>query len=83
MDLTQPEHGVSPRIDCARALTLAGRGDDAFTELCTAQRTSPQLVRNNPRVRETLRDLIRQSSVSGRARSSEVFVMAQRCKAVQ
>ncbi|MFF5980369.1 helix-turn-helix domain-containing protein [Streptomyces olindensis] len=44
---------------------------------------SPQLVRNNPRVRETLRDLIKQSPVTGGSRSSEVFVMAQRCKAVQ
>ncbi|MEV0090073.1 helix-turn-helix domain-containing protein [Streptomyces sp. NPDC050738] len=83
VDHMPPERGVSHRIDYARALTLAGRGDDAFTELRTAESTSPQLVRNNPRVRETLRDLIKQSPVTGGARSAEVFVMAQRCKAVQ
>ncbi|MFD8517660.1 helix-turn-helix domain-containing protein [Streptomyces antimycoticus] len=83
VDHMPPERGVSHRIDFARALTLAGKGDDAFTELRTAEGTSPQLVRNNPRVRETLRDLIKQAPVTGGARSSELFGMAQRCKAVQ
>jgi transcriptional regulator with XRE-family HTH domain len=83
VDHMPPERGVSHRIDYARALSLAGRGDEAFAELRTAERTSPQLVRNNPRVRDTLRDLIKQSPVVGGARSSELFVMAQRCRAVQ
>lgn len=83
VDHMAPERGVSHRIDYARALSLAGRGDDAFTELARAERTAPQLVRNNPRVRETLRDLIKHAPVSGGARSSELFIMAQRCKAVQ
>ncbi|GAA3081724.1 hypothetical protein ACFQ0X_31105 [Streptomyces rectiviolaceus] len=83
VDHMPQERSVSHRIDYSRALSLAGRGDEAFTELRTAERTAPQLVRNNPRVRETLRDLIKQSPVSGGSRSSEVFVMAQRCRAVQ
>ncbi len=83
VDHMPSERAVSHRIDYARALSLAGRGDDAFTELRTAERTSPQLVRNNPRVRDTLRDLIKQSPVTGGSRSSEVFAMAQRCRAVQ
>jgi len=77
------ERGVSHRIDFGRALCLAGQGDEAFAELRTAERTSPQLVRNNPRVRETLRDLMKQSPVTGGARSSELAAMAQRCRAVQ
>jgi hypothetical protein len=77
------ERRVSHRIDFARALSLAGRGDDAFAELLTAERASPQLVRNNPRVRDTLRDLIKQAPITGGARSSKLFVMAQRCRAVQ
>ncbi|MFE0275690.1 helix-turn-helix domain-containing protein [Streptomyces sp. NPDC058992] len=83
VDHMPQERSVSHRIDFARALSLAGHGDEAFAELRKAERTSPQLVRNNPRVRETLRDLTKQSPVTAGARSSEVFVMAQRCRAVQ
>ncbi|MFB7370332.1 helix-turn-helix domain-containing protein [Streptomyces sp. NPDC056222] len=83
VDHMPQERSVSHRIDFARALSLAGQGDDAFAELRKAERTSPQLVRNNPRVRETLRDLTKQSPVTAGSRSSEVFVMAQRCRAVQ
>ncbi|MCL6300505.1 helix-turn-helix domain-containing protein [Streptomyces kronopolitis] len=83
VDHMPQERSVSHRIDYARALSLAGLGDEAFESLRAAERTSPQLVRNNPRVRETLRDLIKQSPVTGGSRSSEVFVMAQRCRAVQ
>ncbi|WP_037579993.1 helix-turn-helix domain-containing protein [Phaeacidiphilus oryzae] len=83
VDHMPPERGVSHRIDYARALSLAGRNDDAFGELRKAERTSPQLVRNNPRVRETLRDLVKNAPVTGGARSSELFTMAQRCRAVQ
>ncbi|MER6080186.1 helix-turn-helix domain-containing protein [Streptomyces sp. NPDC001833] len=83
VDHLAAERSVSHRIDYARALSLTGRVDDAFRELRTAESTSPQLVRNNPRVRDTLRDLIKQSPVTGGAPSSELFVMAQRCRAVQ
>ncbi|MFE5124990.1 MULTISPECIES: hypothetical protein [Streptomyces] len=83
VDHTPPERGVSHRVDYARALSMAGQGDSAFTELCTAEHASPQLVRNNPRVRDTLRDLIKQSPVTSSARSSELFMMAQRCRAVE
>ncbi|MFH8739353.1 helix-turn-helix domain-containing protein [Streptomyces sp. NPDC017964] len=83
VDHMPQERSVSHRIDYARALSMAGQGDEAFGELRTAERTSPQLVRNNPRVRETLRDLVKQSPVTVGSRSSEVFVMAQRCRAVQ
>ncbi|MCA1219180.1 helix-turn-helix domain-containing protein [Streptomyces sp. 8L] len=83
VDHMPTERGVSHRIDYARALSLARQGDSAFEELRTAERASPQLVRNNPRVRDTLRDLIKQSPVTGSARSSELFMMAQRCRAVQ
>lgn len=83
VDHMPQERSVSHRIDFARALSLAGHGDDAFAELRKAERTSPQLVRNNPRVRETLRDLTKQSPMIAGSRSSEVFVMAQRCRAVQ
>ncbi|MFF4114802.1 helix-turn-helix domain-containing protein [Streptomyces sp. NPDC001714] len=83
VDHMAAERSVSHRIDYARALSLTGRVDDAFRELRTAESTSPQLVRNNPRVRDTLRDLIKQSPVTGGAPSSELFVMAQRCRAVQ
>lgn len=83
VDHMPQERSVSHRIDYARGLSLAGHGDDAFAELRKAERTSPQLVRNNPRVRETLRSLMKQSPVTAGARSSEVVAMAQRCKAVQ
>lgn len=83
VDHMPPERAVSHRIDYARALSLAGQGDDAFAELFMAERVSPQLVRNNPRVRDTLRDLIKQSPVTSGGRSSELFMMAQRCRAVQ
>ncbi|WP_380585334.1 helix-turn-helix domain-containing protein [Streptacidiphilus monticola] len=82
VDHMPPERGVSHRIDYARALSLAGRRDESFAELAKAERVSPQLVRNNPRVRETLRDLIK-NAPSTAGRSSEIFKMAQRCRAVQ
>lgn len=73
------ERGVSHRIGYARALSLAGRGDDAFAELGTAERASPQLVRNNPRVRDTLRDLLPTSARStSPARPSEGTYMSAR-----
>lgn len=83
VDHLPPERGVSHRIDYARALALAGQGVSAFAELRAAEHVSPQLVRNDPRVRDTLRDLIKQSPITGGTRSSELFRMAQRCRAVQ
>lgn len=83
VDHMPQERSVSHRIDFARALSLAGHGDDAYEELRKAEKTSPQLVRNNPRVRETLRDLRKQSPVTAGGRSSDVFAMAQRCRAVE
>lgn len=83
VDHMPPERGVSHRIDYARALALAGQGDRALAELRAAEDTSAQLVRNNPRVRDTLRDLVKQSPITGSVRSSELFMMAQRCRAVQ
>ncbi|TXS49882.1 helix-turn-helix domain-containing protein [Streptomyces sp. t39] len=83
VDHMPQERSVSHRIDFARALSMAGQGDEALGELRTAELTSPQLVRNNPRVRETLRDLIKQSPVTGGSRASDVVAMAQRCRAVQ
>ncbi|SEC20961.1 Helix-turn-helix domain-containing protein [Streptomyces misionensis] len=77
------ERAVSHRIDYARGLCLRGRVDESFRELREAEHTSPQLVRNNPRVRETLRDLRKQSPVTGGSHSSELLAMAQRCRAVQ
>ncbi|UWE12149.1 helix-turn-helix domain-containing protein [Actinacidiphila bryophytorum] len=83
VDHMPQERSVTHRIDLARALSLAGHGDEAFSVLRTAERSSPELVRNNPRVRETLRDLTKEDPVTAGSRSSEVFVMAQRCRAVQ
>ena len=83
VDHMPAERGVSHRIDFGRALCLAGQRDDSFAELRAAEEKSPQLVRNNPRVRETLRDLMKLSPVTGGARSSELYSMAQRCRAVQ
>jgi len=71
------------RIDLARGYGLAGQDDEALSTLRLAERKSPQLVRNNPRVRDTLRDMLKRAPVSGGARSSELFKMAQRCRAVQ
>lgn len=77
------ERAVSHRIDYARGLCLKGCVDESFRELREAERTSPQLVRNNPRVRETLRDLRKQSPVTGGSHTSGLLAMTQRCRAVQ
>jgi len=77
------ERGMTYRIDLARGYGLAGQDDEALSTLRLAERKSPQLVRNNPRVRDTLRDMLKRAPVSGGARSSELFKMAQRCRAVQ
>lgn len=78
-----PEREVSYRIDCARALCLSGPVDEAFNELREAERTPSQLARNNPRVREILRGLRKQTLVTGGSHSSGPLAMAQRCRMVQ
>jgi transcriptional regulator with XRE-family HTH domain len=77
------ERGVTHRVDLARAYSLAGHDDDSFSELVVAERTSPQLVRNNPRVRDTLRDLLKRAPVTAASRSSALYAMALRCRAVR
>jgi hypothetical protein len=77
------ERGVTHRVDLARAYSLAGHDDDSFAELVVAERTSPQLVHNNPRVRDTLRDLLKRAPVTAASRSSALYAMALRCRAVR
>lgn len=77
------ERGTTYRIDVARGQSLAGHDEKALDTLQLAERQCPQLVRNNPRVRETVRDLLKRAPVSGGARSSELFRLARRCKAVR
>ncbi|MFE7269421.1 hypothetical protein [Streptomyces sp. NPDC057623] len=77
------EGAVSHCIDYARDLCPRGRVEESFRELRETERASPQLVRNNPRVRETFRDLRKQPPVTGGSHSAGLLAMAQRRRAVQ
>ncbi|UED85560.1 helix-turn-helix domain-containing protein [Streptomyces profundus] len=46
------------RMDLARAYLWSGQRDRAFTELAAAERIAPQLIRNHPIARATLRRIV-------------------------
>lgn len=76
------ERQVSHDIDVARAHSYLANDDAAATVLLEAERKAPQLVRHNPAVRETVRDLHRRSPVSQGGRSSDLMALAERCRAI-
>jgi transcriptional regulator with XRE-family HTH domain len=77
------ERGVTHLIDLARAHSLVADDGAALDALMTAEQTAPSLVRHSPIVRETVKDLHRRAPASGGARSSVLFGLAERCRAVQ
>jgi transcriptional regulator with XRE-family HTH domain len=76
------ERRVVHLIDIARALTYAGRDDDALQRLLAAEREAPTLLRQNTSARETVKTLRRRAPVTGGRRSSELLALAERCRAV-
>lgn len=76
------ERGVSHLIDLAHALSLIADDDAALDTLLTAEQTAPSLVRHSPVARETVKDMHRRAPASG-SRSSSLFGLAERCRAVQ
>jgi hypothetical protein len=66
----------------ARALHLVARDDDALAMFLSAEREAPSLVRHSPAVREAVKTMSRRASKSG-GRSSALFSLAERCRAVQ
>jgi transcriptional regulator with XRE-family HTH domain len=69
-------------IDRARAFAYAGRDEKALQHLLDAEREAPTLVRQDRYVRETVKTLLHRSPVTGGRRSSELFALAERCRAV-
>jgi transcriptional regulator with XRE-family HTH domain len=76
------ERRVVHLIDIARALTYAGRDDDALQRLLSAEREAPTLLRQNIGAREAIKTLHRRAPVTGGRRSSELLALAERCRAV-
>ena len=76
------ERRVSHLIDLSRALSMVARDEDALSNLLSAEREAPQLVRHNPGVRETVKAMHRRAP-STAGRSSELFGLAERCRAVE
>ena len=82
VDHVPAERRVSHLIDISRALSLTARDDEALSNLLSAEREAPQLVRHNPGVRETVRTMQRRAPASG-GRSSALLGLAERCRAVE
>jgi transcriptional regulator with XRE-family HTH domain len=76
------ERTASHLVDTARALSMVARDDEALQTLLEAERVAPQLVRHNPAVRETVKLMHRRAPVTGGRRSSMLFGLAERCRAV-
>jgi len=77
------ERRATHRIDVARAHSYLAQDDDALGALLAAEQEAPQLVRHNPAVRETVRDIHRRTPVSQGGQTSEVMALAERCRAIQ
>lgn len=77
------ERQASHHIDVARAHSYLANDDAAISVLLDAEQEAPQLVRHNPAVRETVRDIHRRSPVSQGGRSSDLMALAERCRAIQ
>jgi hypothetical protein len=60
---------------------MVARDEDALSNLLSAEREAPQLVRHNPGVRETVKAMHRRAP-STAGRSSALFGLAERCRAV-
>ena len=76
------ERRVSHLIDLSRALSMVARDEDALSNLLSAEREAPQLVRHNPGVRETVKAMHRRAPATA-GRSSALFGLAERCRAVE
>jgi transcriptional regulator with XRE-family HTH domain len=76
------ERRVVHLIDMARALTYAGRDDEALRHLLAAEHEAPTLLRQNTSARETVKALHRRAPVTGGRRSSVLLALAERCRAV-
>jgi transcriptional regulator with XRE-family HTH domain len=76
------ERRVSHLIDLSRALSMVARDEDALSNLLSAEQEAPQLVRHNPGVRETVKAIHRRAP-STAGRSSALFGLAERCRAVE
>jgi len=82
VDSAPAERRVSHLIDLSRALSMVAREEDALSNLLTAEREAPQLVRHNPGVRETVKAMYRRAPATA-GRSSTLFGLAERCRAVE
>ena len=76
------ERGVSHKIDTARAQAMVARDDDALATLLAAEADAPQLVRHSAVARETVKTLHRRSPATSRSKSSPLYGLAERCRAV-
>ena len=77
------ERRITHLTDVARALSHLARDDKALDLLLAAEREAPALVRHSASVRETVKTMQRRAPVSGGRRSSELFGLAQRCRALR
>lgn len=82
-DALPVERRVSHMIDVARALSLVARDQDSIDFLLNAETLAPHLVRHNPFVRETVKDLYKRSATSGHAGASPLGGLADRCRALR
>lgn len=75
------ERRVCHQIALARAYSYVARDGDAIDALRAAEATAPQLVHHNPVVRETVRNIMRRSPVTG-GRSTRFAALAESCRAI-
>lgn len=76
------ERTVSHLIDAGRAFASAALDDDALTHFLDAEQLSPQIVHHSPGVRESVKARLRRAPVTAASRSSLLYGLAKRCRAV-
>jgi transcriptional regulator with XRE-family HTH domain len=77
------ERQVSHMMDLARALSMAAQDDEATRILTEAEQMAPHLVRQNPAVRETVKEMYRRAGPNTRNVSSPLGGLVERCRAMR
>jgi transcriptional regulator with XRE-family HTH domain len=77
------ERQVTHLIDLGRAYSLLAKDDEALQALLTAEQKSPTIVRHSTVVREILRSMYRRAPATAGKKSSALFALAERCRAVR
>lgn len=75
------ERTAAYHLDLGRAMAMLAQDEEALQQVLEAEQCAPELVRHSAAVRETVRAMYRRAPATA-TRSSELFRLAKRCRAV-